>query len=113
MISYVVEGIVQKGQQKARELHCPTANIITTLMAPYGVYSGKAYLHNVMYRALCYLSPSQDRIILEAHFLEYKGLDFYGAHISVHLEEFIRPIMKFDNITKLQAQIVKDFLCIR
>ncbi len=115
-----IDGIVEKGDQRGRELGFPTANIsVKGLHLPrFGVY---AVLFDVLdgphkgsYLGASSLGerPTFGRNIpnLEVHVLDFEG-DLYGANVSVALIEFQRPELKFDNLDDLIMQMKDD--CIK
>lgn len=44
---------------------------------------------------------------IEVHLFDWQA-SVYGAHVEVRLETFIRPEMKFNGLSELQAQIAQD-----
>ncbi len=112
-----IDGVVEQGDQRGRELGFPTANIsVQELHLPrFGVY---AVLFDVLtgpskgsYKGAASLGerPTFGRNIpnLEVYVFDFDG-DLYGAEVSVALVEFQRPELKFDNLPALIEQIEKD-----
>lgn len=112
-----IDGVVEKGDQRGRELGFPTANIsVENLHLPrFGVY---AVFFDVLtgpfkgsYRGASSLGdrPTFGRNIpnLEVFVFDFSG-DLYGAEVSVALVEFQRPELKFDSLDALIEQIKED-----
>lgn len=116
-----IEGTVEKGFQRGRELGFPTANIpLTDLHLPkYGVY---AVLVDVLdgpnkghYRGAASLGDrptfaDNDIPNLEVFLFDFEG-DLYDATLSTALVEYLRPELKFESlddlITAMQDDCVK------
>lgn len=112
-----IEGRVEHGDARGRQLGFPTANVaIGEYLEPkLGVYAIMATLAD---------EPSQNwvtgvanlgrrptvggtRVQFEAHLFDFVG-DLYGKHLRVALIDFIRPEMKFNGLDALKAQIAAD-----
>ena len=112
-----IEGRVQHGDKRGRDLGFPTANLgLGDLHRPrYGVY---AVLVDVLD------GPNAGRWIgaanlgerptfgasapnLEVYLLDFDG-DLYGRPLSVALVSFLRPEHKFDDVATLVAQMRRD-----
>ncbi len=110
---YVIEGRVQKGEQRGRQIGFPTANIRAEhLFLPrFGVYAARVTMGGRRYDAVANLGikPTfgQQAPLLEAHFFDIDK-SMYGEKISVELLEFIRPEEKFPGIDALRNQIEQD-----
>ncbi len=112
-----IEGVVERGDQRGRELGFPTANIsVNELHLPrFGVY---AVLFDVLtgphkgsYQGAASLGdrPTFGRNIpnLEVFVFDFDG-DLYGAEVSVALVSFQRAELKFDSLAALIEQMHKD-----
>lgn len=117
-----VDGIVEKGDQRGRELGFPTANIsLDDLHLPkFGVY---AVLFDVldgpqkgMYRGAASLGIRPtfgiNKPNLETFLFDFDG-DLYDADVSVALVEYLRPEEKFDNLEDLIRQMNVDCFAAR
>ncbi|WP_374377579.1 bifunctional riboflavin kinase/FAD synthetase [Dongia sp.] len=112
-----IEGRVEHGDARGRQLGFPTANIaIGEYLEPkLGVYAIMATLAD---------EPAQSwikgvanlgrrptvggtRVQLETHLFDFAD-DLYGKHLRVALIDFIRPEMKFNGLDALKAQIAAD-----
>ena len=111
---YAIEGVVQKGDQRGRELGYPTANLaLGDYQRPkYGIYAVRVTLEdgsehpgvaNLGVRPT--FEPPQE--LLEAHLLDFEG-DLYGRKIDVALHAYIREEKRFDGIEPLIAHMRED-----
>lgn len=112
-----IEGVVEKGEQRGRDLGFPTANLsLDGLLAPsFGVYAALTEVldgpHQGVHPAVASLgvrptfgdSPPN----FESHLLDFKG-DLYGATLSVGLVRRLRPEIAFDGADALIAQMRRD-----
>ncbi len=111
---FAIEGVVQHGDSRGRELGYPTANIAMEqyLRPAYGVYAVRVWLDDEhQYAGVANLGvrpmfdPPQE--LLEAHLFDFDG-DLYGRKIEVALHSYIRPEERFDSREALIAQMDKD-----
>jgi len=111
---YAIEGVVQRGDARGRELGFPTANLqLGDYQRPkYGIYAVRVTLEdgsehpgvaNLGIRPT--FEPPQE--LLEAHLFGFDG-DLYGQRIEVALHAFIREEMKFDSADALVAHMRED-----
>lgn len=112
-----IEGRVEHGDKRGRQLGFPTANVaLGDYLEPrFGVYAVKAAVDdgeaprwidgvaNLGRRP----TVGGTRVQLEVHLFDYQG-DLYGKHLRVAFLGFIRPEMKFDGLDQLKAQIAAD-----
>ncbi len=112
-----IDGVVEQGDQRGRELGFPTANIsVEGLHLPrLGVYAvefdvltgpHKGHYHGA---ASLGIRPTFGRNSpnLETYVFDFEG-DLYGAEVSVALVSFQRPELKFDSLDALIEQMHKD-----
>ncbi len=112
-----VEGRVEHGDARGRQLGFPTANLrLGEYQRPdTGVYAvragidaggGTRWLNGV---ANFGRRPTFDKTdeLFEVHLLDAKE-DLYGRHLRVALIEHLRPERKFDGLDALRAQIAAD-----
>jgi len=123
-----LEGVVEKGAGRGRQINVPTANLsVADYHLPrFGVYAiqaeriedgsnapnGNSLRGKFDGVANLGIRPSFDASHpkLEVHLFDFDG-DLYGAMLSVALIAFIRPEKKFDGkdaLAKLTAQIAED-----
>jgi riboflavin kinase/FMN adenylyltransferase len=111
---YAIEGVVQNGDARGRELGYPTANLVLAdYQRPrYGIYAVRVTLDdgsehpgvaNLGVRPT--FDPPQE--LLETHLLDYSG-DLYGRRMEVALHAFIRAERKFESIDALVAEMRRD-----
>ena len=111
---FAIEGVVQKGDSRGRELGYPTANLtLGDYQRPkYGIYAVRVTLDDGSeHPGVASLgirptfSPPQE--LLEAHLFGFQG-DLYGRRIEVALHGFIREERKFDSLDALTAAMRED-----
>tara|TARA_Y100000741_G_scaffold131297_1_gene98831 strand:- start:306 stop:1235 length:930 start_codon:yes stop_codon:yes gene_type:complete len=106
-------GEVIKGDQKARKINFPTANIKpdNKILPKKGVYCVEAIIDSKVYKAISNIGyrPTVDGsvLLLETHLFEFNH-DIYGKELTVEFLAFIRAEKKFDNFQELTKQIQKD-----
>jgi len=113
---YDVDGTVQPGASRGRELGFPTANLMTEgqLIPAPGIYATWVELPEESRRYMGATSlgsnptfVSEGVITLETFLLDYSG-DLYGKTMRVSFIERIRDHEKFDSTESLVAQIRSD-----
>jgi len=111
---FAIEGIVQRGDRRGRELGYPTANMLLgDYQRPrYGIYAVRVTLDDGSEHpgvASLGVRPTFDppTELLEAHLLDFEG-DLYGRRIEVALHAFIREERKFDSVEALVAEMRND-----
>lgn len=112
-----IDGIVEKGDQRGRELGFPTANIsLDDLHLPkFGVYAVFFDVlngsHKGVYRGAASLGIRPtfgiNKPNLETFLFDFSG-DLYDASVSVALVAYQRPEEKFDNLEDLIKQMNID-----
>jgi len=115
---FEIEGRVQHGDERGRQLGFPTANIELNgyLNPAFGVYAIRAGLETdtggfEWFDGVANFGnrPTVDgaRTLLESHLFDFDG-DLYGKNLRIALIEFLRPEIKFDGLDMLKAQIAMD-----
>jgi riboflavin kinase/FMN adenylyltransferase len=111
---YAIEGIVQDGDRRGRELGYPTANMVLgDYQRPrYGIYAVRVALEDGAEHpgvASLGVRPTFDppEELLETHLLDFDA-DLYGRKIEVALHAFIRDEKKFDDIGALVTHMRRD-----
>ncbi|MEM7523132.1 MAG: bifunctional riboflavin kinase/FAD synthetase [Pseudomonadota bacterium] len=112
-----VEGVVEHGEKRGRELGYPTANqSMAGLMTPkFGVYAVRVLVKDGpsagAYDGVASLGVrpmfGENKPNLETYLFDFDG-DLYGARISVGLVMFQRPELKFDGLDALIDQMRAD-----
>jgi riboflavin kinase/FMN adenylyltransferase len=111
---FAIEGAVQNGDKRGRELGYPTANMVLGryLRPRYGIYAVRVTLDDGSEHpgvASLGVRPTFDPHVelLETHLLDFDG-DLYGRKVEVALHAFIRDEKKFDDIDALVAHMKDD-----
>jgi riboflavin kinase/FMN adenylyltransferase len=112
---WIVDGVVQKGQQLGRTLGFPTANIpLGDLVVPkLGIYCVETRLEGEeeWRPSIASLGTRPtvggEGILLETFIFDFDQ-DIYGQHIQVRFRSFIRGEEKFDDLEALIAQMKDD-----
>jgi riboflavin kinase/FMN adenylyltransferase len=111
---FAIEGVVQKGDERGRELGYPTANLtLGDYQRPkYGIYAVRVTLEDgsehpgvASLGVRPTFEPAQE--LLEAHLFDFAG-DLYGRKIEVALHAYIREEKRFDGIEPLIAHMKDD-----
>jgi len=111
---FAVEGIVQRGDGRGRDLGFPTANLtLGDYQRPrYGIYAVRVTLDDgTEHPGVASLgvrptfSPPQE--LLEAFLFDFDR-DLYGRRIEIALHAFIRDERKFDDVDALVAAMRED-----
>jgi riboflavin kinase/FMN adenylyltransferase len=111
---YAIEGMVQRGDTRGRELGYPTANLtLGDYQRPrYGIYAVRVTLDDGSERpgvASLGVRPTFEppQELLEAHLFGFDG-DLYGRRIEVGLHAFIRDEKRFESVDPLVAEMRND-----
>jgi riboflavin kinase/FMN adenylyltransferase len=111
---FAIEGVVEHGDKRGRELGYPTANVALGkyLRPRFGVYAVRGRLPdgrvldgvaNLGTRPM--FDPPKE--LLEAHFFDFDG-DLYDQWIEVSLISFLRDEQVFDDINALISAMDED-----
>ena len=111
---YAIEGVVERGDARGRELGYPTANLrLGDYQRPkYGIYAVRLTLEDKSEHpgvASLGVRPTFEpaKELLEAHLFDFEG-DLYGQKIEIALHAYIREEKRFDGIEPLIAQMRED-----
>jgi riboflavin kinase/FMN adenylyltransferase len=112
--AFAIEGTVQHGDSRGRELGYPTANMtLGDYQRPrYGIYAVRVTLDDASEHpgvASLGVRPTFDppQELLEGYLFDFDG-DLYGRRIEVALHAFIRDEKKFDSVEALVAAMRED-----
>jgi riboflavin kinase/FMN adenylyltransferase len=111
---FSIEGIVQHGDKRGREIGYPTANLALDryLRPRYGIYAVRGRLDDGRVldgAASLGIRPTFDppKELLEPYFFDFSG-DLYGQRLELELHAFLRPEARFDRLEDLIAQMAAD-----
>ncbi len=112
-----IEGPVQTGDQRGRQIGFPTANVdpgeyIHPRAGVYAVWAGIADDEETEWHmAVANIGRRPtfggEGVTVEVHIFDFTG-DLYGRQLRVALVDFLRPEQKFDGIDEIRAQIGED-----
>jgi riboflavin kinase/FMN adenylyltransferase len=112
--AFAIEGVVQRGDGRGRELGFPTANLaLGDYQRPrYGIYAVRVSLDDGSEHpgvASLGVRPTftPPKELLEAFLFDFAG-DLYGRRLEVALHAFIREERKFDSADALIATMRED-----
>jgi riboflavin kinase / FMN adenylyltransferase len=112
---YRLEGTVERGASRGRELGFPTANLSVRdhmLLPKLGVYAGWLWWKDARHPAVINvgLNPTfgdRDTPIVEAHVLDFDQ-DLYGEEIEIEFTHRLRDELRFSNVDSLVTQMTAD-----
>jgi len=111
---YQVSGRVHHGDKIGRTINVPTANLVlrhlhTPIRGVYAVTVSGAGVCDHPAVASIGTRPTVGgtQWRLEVHLLHYQG-DLYGKHLTVTLQHYLRPELKFDGLEQLKQAIDTD-----
>ncbi len=111
---FAIEGVVEHGDKRGRELGYPTANVALGpyLRPRFGIYAVRGRFGDGRLlggAANLGIRPTFEppRELLEPYFFGFEG-DLYGQAIEVELISFLRPEAKFESLRALADQMAAD-----
>lgn len=112
---YTLRGEVVRGRGEGGGMGFKTANIITPQerqVLAEGVYACAVELDGCEYGAAVSVGVTptfkdSSEATTEAHILGYEG-NLYGRTIDIEFLEYMRPMMAFENVDDLIAQVTSD-----
>lgn len=111
---HIITGTVTGGRKIGRTLGIPTANLLfepEILVPKFGVYAAKAFVSGKELLAVVNIGtrPTVEghRVTIEPWLLDFDG-DLYGEPLRLELYDFLRPEKKFESLTALKNEILKN-----
>ena len=112
---YMLNGLVERGDQRGRTIGFPTANIKPNdahkLVPARGVYAVKTNVDGKSYDAMLNIGvrPTVDgmRETIEAHILNFNA-DIYHQPVEIRFHKRLRDERKFESLDALKAQLEND-----
>ena len=111
---YFVDGTVQRGAGRGRELGFPTANLQTAneLPPPAGVYATTATIEGIVYPSVTNIGmrPTFGDVqhpVIETHIFDFSR-DLYGTTVRLSFVQRLRDERAFPDVDALRAQIEAD-----
>jgi riboflavin kinase/FMN adenylyltransferase len=111
---FAIEGVVEHGDKRGREIGYPTANIAlgSYLRPRFGIYAVRGRLADGRLldgAANLGVRPTFEppKELLEPYFFDFDS-DLYGQILEVELVDFLRPEAKYDSLDALKAQMALD-----
>ena len=111
---FAIEGVVEHGDKRGREIGYPTANMnLGNYLRPaFGIYAVRGRLPDGRVldgAASLGVRPMFDppKLLLEPYFFDFSG-DLYGQRIEVELISYLRPEAKFHDMDALVRQMEAD-----
>ncbi|MDC0057607.1 riboflavin biosynthesis protein RibF [Pelagibacteraceae bacterium] len=112
---WFMQGKVIKGDQKARLINFPTANMKpgNHILPKKGVYCVNGILKGKVYKGIANFGERPTvkgvNLLLETHLFEFNS-NIYGKQLTVEFLTFIRSEKKFKDFKSLTTQIKKDVI---
>ena len=113
--NWFMQGKIIKGNQKARLINFPTANMKpgNHILPKNGVYCVNVIFKGNLYKGIANFGERPTikgvNLLLETHIFEFNR-DIYGKELTVEFLTFIRPEKKFKDFQSLTNQIQKDVI---
>lgn len=114
-----VLGTVIKGNEFARKLGFPTANINPhhEVVPPHGIYAVQAFFDKNKFRGVCYIGDKPTFLRKKATHIEVYIFNFnkniYNKYLEIQFIRKIRDEKKFNSPFSLAEQIRKDILALQ
>jgi riboflavin kinase/FMN adenylyltransferase len=112
---YALRGLVVRGDGRGRHLGFPTANLAgfppEKLLPPAGIYAVRGVTRSGVHKGALHLGPRPTfqgaPPSVELHLMDFDG-DLYGEEVRVDFVEYLRPVVPFDSVQALVAQMKAD-----
>mgnify|MGYP004453943075 CR=1 FL=1 len=117
---YRMGGRVERGRQEGRDMGFRTANVFVAKQLRAlgeGVYAAYATVDGNRYKAAVSVGVSptfadETHAFCEAHLLDFDA-DIYGDIIELDFIEWLRPMMKFDDVDELISTVMGNINWVR
>jgi riboflavin kinase/FMN adenylyltransferase len=113
--NWFMKGKIIKGNQKARLINFPTANMKpgNHILPKKGVYCVNVTFNSNLYKGIANFGERPTvkgvNLLLETHIFEFNR-NIYGKELTVEFLTFIRSEKRFKNFKSLTSQIKKDVI---
>jgi len=118
---YSLSGVVIEGEKNGQKIGFPTANLAVLpqkLIPKVGVYSVDVLQKNRHFNGMLYIGnrPTLDgkNQTIEVNIFDFNE-NIYNENITLFLKKFIREDKKFNSLSELKKQLIKDkkklYLC--
>ncbi|HVB38513.1 MAG TPA: bifunctional riboflavin kinase/FAD synthetase [Vicinamibacterales bacterium] len=110
---YVLDGVVEEGDRRGRQIGFPTANLRTEneQLPPDGVYATTTAIEETEYPSVTNIGVrptfGESRRVIETHLLGFNG-DLYGRSVRLGFVQRLRDERRFDSVEALRDQIAAD-----
>lgn len=111
---FMIEGVVERGEQRGRTIGFPTANIgvAEPLLLAGGVYAARWTIDGTPYRVALSVGAketfhAEHRVVVEAYVLDFAG-DLYGREARIEVIGWLRDQAKFPSLETLVDQLHRD-----
>ncbi len=108
---YTLNGIVQHGNKRGKEMGFPTINLQTELNSTDGLYLSQTLVQNTWYNSLTFIGVAQTfnakDYLAETFILDFNK-DIYGESVTVTILKKLRGNVKFASVPELVEQMKLD-----
>lgn len=116
---FMIEGVVERGEQRGRTIGFPTANIAVEepLLLAGGVYAAKWEIDGVVRDVALSVGAKETfhaahRVVVEAYVLDFAG-DLYGRDARIEVTRWLRDQAKYPSLESLVEQLHRDVARVR
>ncbi len=108
---YTLNGIVQHGNKRGKEMGFPTINLQTELNSTDGLYLSQTLVQNTWYNSLTFIGVAKTfnakDYLAETFILDFNK-DIYGESVTVTILKKLRGNVKFASVPELVEQMKLD-----